>query len=173
RIVPSSATGSGGSVVSAAPTRPHLPSPAPSIAGAEFSDTMLQTLLINMTLDSDMYALAEPQAGHTKRAAIRRAGAPASEEVELAERFFVEQVYFISFIHRPSYLKNIATVSSALRLAVCAGGAIIPARNKGWIIPKDDSMWYYETARDLILSDVEHPSLELLQALLVIGQVTR
>ncbi|KAJ1555659.1 hypothetical protein HK405_014925, partial [Cladochytrium tenue] len=157
---------------------PSAPAPPPS-SGIPFADQMLQTLLINMTLESDIYSLLEtPDSAATlatsdpsRQTVSSFLGVPAvaatgtgSDPVPAVAAVAASSTTF----RRPGAAdsEEMALVS---RAAMCAAGAFLPAYSKGWYITRDQAMWYYDRARELALEAFESQSIELLQANLLLA----
>ncbi|KAJ1548907.1 hypothetical protein HK405_013075 [Cladochytrium tenue] len=118
----------------------------------------------------------------------RRPGSSGSEEVALATYFFDNDPLYFSFIHRETHLARIgndmcqASISALrfgfcllfLSLAICATGALLaPDELAGETSQGKAATWYYEKARELALSSLDYPSLEAVQALLLLAHVAR
>ncbi|KAI9354849.1 hypothetical protein DFJ73DRAFT_795075 [Zopfochytrium polystomum] len=97
-----------------------------------------------------------------------RPGSDPSEQDILTEAYFRRRSCFIEIIHRQSYMMNrrSAPAPAFLQAAVCAVGAA-----DGFLmsLSKDLAMYYYDFARSRALDACDSPSLENLQALLILA----
>ncbi|KAJ3287178.1 hypothetical protein HDU76_007864, partial [Blyttiomyces sp. JEL0837] len=94
-----------------------------------------------------------------------------NEVRRLVEAFFaVEGFTLISFIHKRSVLMNVETVDEFLLMAIASAGVLIESRPSPEL--KRSLLRYYELARNFALEALERPSLQNLQALLLMSTVS-
>ncbi|KAI9328558.1 hypothetical protein DFJ73DRAFT_903122, partial [Zopfochytrium polystomum] len=98
----------------------------------------------------------------------RRPGAPESEERILIEAFFRSGFFGVMFVHRTTLLRNSAAVSPLVRMAVCSAAAFVP---RCVILSETDGRWYHRRAQELLNESLDTPTVDTLQALLLIAAV--
>ncbi|KAJ1567439.1 hypothetical protein HK405_005971, partial [Cladochytrium tenue] len=113
-------------------------------------------------------------ADSTSASSVRRPGAPRAEEQLLLSEFLsASQAGTPAVVHRRSFAFKLATahdnagigVDPALRLVACAAGAFFSARTPP--IGTHDALWYYRQARARCELAIEEPTLERLQAQII------
>ncbi|KAJ1541613.1 hypothetical protein HK405_010542 [Cladochytrium tenue] len=96
----------------------------------------------------------------------RRPGASRVEEMFLIDRFFTLDLSMLPpFVHRGTFCSNLTAVDPMLRFAVCAGGALLSGQP---VVDTSIAMWYFDQARSLADKGLEAPSLERLQAHIIL-----
>ncbi|KAJ1549288.1 hypothetical protein HK405_006305 [Cladochytrium tenue] len=95
-----------------------------------------------------------------------RPGTSRTEEMFLIDRFFTLDLSMLPhFIHRGTFCSNLTAADPMLRFAVCAGGALLSGQP---VVDTSVAMWYFDQARSLADKGLEAPSLERLQALIIL-----
>ncbi|KAI9365562.1 hypothetical protein DFJ73DRAFT_792428 [Zopfochytrium polystomum] len=137
----------------------------------------LTTMLMQASLQSNLYRTcydAELERGEAGRASTRlppRPGADdaAAEEDDLADAYFRSRSVFIRVVHRASYLKDRVRVPAFLRAAICAMGATEATLRA---LPKQVFHHYYEFARSQTMQSSDTPSIENLQAVIILSEAS-
>ncbi|KAI9328465.1 fungal-specific transcription factor domain-containing protein [Zopfochytrium polystomum] len=91
-----------------------------------------------------------------------RPEAPDNEEKTLAVSF-LRLPFIVPFIHTESYLKRIESADPFLRMAICTHASTMMS------MPTEASDWYRNRARELSQTAVDSPSIEAVQAFLVMS----
>ncbi|KAI9324297.1 fungal-specific transcription factor domain-containing protein [Zopfochytrium polystomum] len=97
-----------------------------------------------------------------------RPGADPSEQELLVDAYFDRDI-FIQVIHKKSYLEKRKQLPSFLQAAVCASGASVQTL---MTLPKQVLLYYYEFARSRALDACDLPTIENLQALLILADIS-
>ncbi|KAJ1568144.1 hypothetical protein HK405_003494 [Cladochytrium tenue] len=101
-----------------------------------------------------------------------RGHSPTAEEVHLAHQFFGGDWVLVPFIHPRTYFDTMEVISPALRLVVCAAGAILPTgADRFWQSPTAKAKGFFSAAKMLVMSAASEPTLELIQAALLLSNV--
>ncbi|KAI9353313.1 hypothetical protein DFJ73DRAFT_324955 [Zopfochytrium polystomum] len=98
-----------------------------------------------------------------------RPGADATEQDIFLDLFFRRRVTVVQVVHKLSYLRDKHKAPAFLQAAICAMGASDEAVKN---LPQDVMMYYYEFARSQAMQWLDAPSLESLQALLILADVS-
>ncbi|KAI9327232.1 fungal-specific transcription factor domain-containing protein [Zopfochytrium polystomum] len=97
-----------------------------------------------------------------------RPGADPSEQELLVDAYFDRNI-FIQVIHKKSYIEKRKQLPSFLQATVCAAGASVQTL---MTLPKQVLLYYYEFARSRALDACDLPTIENLQALLILADVS-
>ncbi|KAI9328921.1 fungal-specific transcription factor domain-containing protein [Zopfochytrium polystomum] len=97
-----------------------------------------------------------------------RPGADPCEQELLVDAYF-DRDTLIQVIHKKTYLENRKQLPSYLQAAVCAAGASVQAL---MTLPKQVLLYYYEFARSRALDACDLPTIENLQALLILADIS-
>ncbi|KAI9353315.1 fungal-specific transcription factor domain-containing protein, partial [Zopfochytrium polystomum] len=98
-----------------------------------------------------------------------RPGADCSEQEILVGVFFRRSINVVQVVHRMSYLRGRHKAPAFLQAAVCAMGASDATLKS---LPQDVMMYYYDFARSQAVQWFDSPSLENLQALLILAELS-
>ncbi|KAI9321970.1 fungal-specific transcription factor domain-containing protein [Zopfochytrium polystomum] len=98
-----------------------------------------------------------------------RPGADAHEQDILTEASFRSSVCFLPLLHRLSFLSKRRFVAAYLQAAVCAVGATESTLRS---LPNSVLTYYYDFARSQVLEACDAPSLEHLQTLLILAELS-
>ncbi|KAI9327749.1 transcription factor domain-containing protein [Zopfochytrium polystomum] len=98
-----------------------------------------------------------------------RPGADAREEDLLVDAFFHTVNMPMVIVHRASFMENYSRVPVFLKAAVCAMGASAPTFMS---LPKRVMLYYYSIARSKALESCDAPSVENIQALLILSALS-
>ncbi|KAJ3412451.1 hypothetical protein HDV05_000705, partial [Chytridiales sp. JEL 0842] len=102
---------------------------------------------------------------------MQRPGSNGDEVQGLLEAFFQgRHIFVMDFVHRASFWKHLRSKSRLLILALCSLGAALSI----YPIQPGVGSWYYDKARSVALDEIEQPTLETVQAVLLLaygGQV--
>ncbi|KAI9335826.1 fungal-specific transcription factor domain-containing protein [Zopfochytrium polystomum] len=134
----------------------------------------LETMIVRTSLTSatpcfsDTLLEGKPSPAVSTRLPARPGADPSEQEI-LAEACFNRSSSFIQIVHRKTYLASRKQLPALLQAAVCAMGASDPTLKA---LPKQVLLYYYAFARARALEWSESPSLECLQALLLLAQLS-
>ncbi|KAI9353314.1 hypothetical protein DFJ73DRAFT_759602 [Zopfochytrium polystomum] len=122
-----------------------------------------------MTMKSSWFFSRSPSLRAAPTTVPIRPGADASEQDIFADLFFRRRINVVQVVHKMSYLRDKHRTPAFLQAAICAMGASDEAVKN---LPQDVMMYYYEFARSQAMQWLDAPSLESLQALLILADVS-
>ncbi|KAJ1553048.1 hypothetical protein HK405_009111, partial [Cladochytrium tenue] len=122
---------------------------------------------IDVVVDPDTSASVAAADGGTEStdAVVERPGAPPGEERMLVDNFFLHYYSTVSYIHKRSYLSKLHLMNPFLRLAICAAGAAFSSMG----LFSAGGEWYYKKARLQIVPFFQRPSVQTVQAYMIMA----
>ncbi|KAI9347826.1 hypothetical protein DFJ73DRAFT_796588 [Zopfochytrium polystomum] len=129
----------------------------------------LSEILNQATLQADLGRLDPPSMTPGPAVLPPRPGSDSTEQDILIEAFFRRSINVVQLVHKLSYLTDRSGAPPFLQAAICAVGASDSTLRA---LPANVMIYYYEFARKQSVHWFDAPSIENLQALLILGELS-